>query len=315
MSAILPQTNIDYFPQVINETSFIEFLTPSKIENNINFKFNATPFIKWVGGKRQLMKDIKQYLPKEFNQYFEPFIGGGAVFFELKRENSFINDYNPELTNLYEVIKTNPKALIRDLKKHINTEEYYYAIRALDRDPAVFKSLSKVERASRFIFLNKTGFNGLYRVNSKGQNNVPYGKNPNAKIVDEENILACSAALKKTIITTGDFEKIKSHLKKGDFVYLDPPYVPVNATSSFTGYTDQGFDEDMQIRLKEFCDYIDSIGAFFMLSNSYTKFILDLYSEYTIQVVEANRALNCKASGRGKINEVLVMNYQIDGDY
>lgn len=314
MSSILPQTSLDYFQAIISETSFIELSTPSKIENNIDYKVNATPFIKWVGGKRQLMKEIKQYLPKEFNQYFEPFIGGGAVFFELKRENSFINDYNPELTNLYEVIKTNPKALIRDLKKHINTEEYYYALRALDRNPVVFKSLSKVERASRFIFLNKTGFNGLYRVNSKGQNNVPYGKNPNARIVDEENILACSTALKKTIITTGDFEKIKPHIKKGDLVYLDPPYVPVNATSSFTGYTDQGFKEDMQIRLKEFCDYIDSIGAFFMLSNSYTKFILDLYSEYTIQIVEANRALNCKAAGRGKINEVLVMNYKVDGN-
>lgn len=282
-----PELNIDE----------LEFVTPPK------------PFIKWVGGKRQLIGEIKEYMPKKFNNYFEPFIGGGAVFFELKQHNSFINDYNQELTNLYEIIKTKPNELLKDLKKHKNTEEYYYEIRSLDREPTKYKRLSKVKKASRFIYLNKTGFNGLYRVNKKGQNNVPFGRYKDPKFADEENILACSELLQSTTIMNGDFENIKAHIKEGDFVYFDPPYVPLNETSNFTAYTDKGFDDDMQFRLKELCDYIDGIGAYFMLSNSYTDFILDLYDGYTIKTVEANRALNCKASGRGKIKEVIVINY------
>ena len=267
------------------------------------------PFIKWVGGKRQLMNEIKANMPREFNNYFEAFVGGGAVLFELKKENSFINDYNPELTNLYEIIKTKPKELLRDLKKHKNTEEYYYAMRALDRNPIQYRKLSKVKKASRFIYLNKTGFNGLYRVNKQGQNNVPFGRHKGPKLADKDNIMACSKLLQTATITTGDFENIRTNVKKGDFVYFDPPYVPLNATSSFTAYTDKGFDDDMQFRLKELCDYIDSIGAYFMLSNSYTDFILDLYQDYTIKTVNANRAINCKGSNRGKVKEVLVINY------
>lgn len=266
------------------------------------------PVIKWVGGKRQLLTEIKKHMPLQFNTYFEPFIGGGALFFDLKLEKSFINDYNKELTNLYQIIKTKPKELIKDLKIHQNTSEYYYEIRALDRDEK-YKKLSKIKKASRFIFLNKTGFNGLYRVNKSGQNNVPYGRYINPNYIDEDNILACSEFLQSATISSGDFEGIKEHVKKGDFVYFDPPYVPLNETSSFTGYTDKGFDEDMQFRLKELCDYIDSIGAYFMLSNSYTKYIEDLYSGYKLITVQANRALNCKANGRGKINEYLVINY------
>lgn len=278
-------------------------------QDELDLLGSPKPFIKWAGGKRQLIHDIKEYMPKEFNNYFEPFIGGGAVFFELKRENSFINDYNPELTNLYEIIKTKPKQLLRDLQKHKNTEEYYYSIRSLDRDPQKYKKLSKVEKASRFIYLNKSGFNGLYRVNKKGQNNVPFGRYKNPKYADEDNIMACSKLLQSATITTGDFENIKEDIKEGDFIYLDPPYVPLNATSSFTAYTDKGFDDDMQFRLKELCDYIDNIGAYFMLSNSYTGFILDLYQEYTINTVKANRSVNCKSSNRGKVKEVLVINY------
>ncbi len=266
------------------------------------------PVIKWVGGKRQLVDDIKKNIPKNFNTYFEPFIGGGAVFFELKKQNSIINDYNPELTNMYEVIKNNPKELIQDLQKHQNSEEYYYHLRALDRDPKVYAKLSKVEKASRFIFLNKTGYNGLYQVNKKGQNNVPYGRYKNPTIYEEENILKCSSLLQSTTILTGDFENVKEYIKEGDFVYFDPPYVPLNTTSSFTAYTDKGFDDDMQFRLKELCDNIDTIGAYFLLSNSYTDFILDLYKNYDIVTVQTNRAVNCKAEKRGKIKELLVQN-------
>jgi DNA adenine methylase len=269
----------------------------------------ARPFIKWVGGKRQLLDEIKKHIPNEFDRYFEPFVGGGALFFDLQKKSSFINDYNPELTNLYEVVKSDPNELIKDLKKHKNSEDYYYHLRSLDRDPAKYKRLSKVQRASRFIFLNKTGYNGLYRVNKKGYNNVPYGRYKNPAIFDEENILECSKLLQSTVITTGDFENIKEFVKKGDFIYLDPPYVPLNATSNFTAYTDRGFDDDMQFRLKELCDFIKSKGAYFLQSNSYTDFILDLYKDYEIVTVEANRALNCKPEGRGKIREVLVKNY------
>lgn len=269
----------------------------------------AGPVIKWVGGKRQLLKEIKENLPASFNQYHEPFIGGGAVFFDFNKKGSVICDLNPELTNLYEVIKTAPQELIVDLQKHQNTEEYYYAHRKLDRDPEAFNKMTNVERASRFIFLNKTGFNGLYKVNKRGEFNVAYGKRQNVSLYDEENILACSELLKETTIKTGDFETIKGTIQSGDFVYLDPPYVPLSKTSSFTEYTSVGFNDDTHIRLKEMCDYINEIGAYFMLSNSHTQFILDLYKDYNIKTVEANRMVNCKVSARGKINEVLVMNY------
>jgi len=214
------------------------------------------PVIKWVGGKRQLLSELKKYMPKEFNTYFEPFIGGGALFFDLKIEKSFINDYNSELTNLYEIIKNKPHELIKDLKKHENNSEYFYKTRELDRTPSSYQRLSKVKKASRFIYLNKTGFNGLYRVNRKGQFNVPFGKYKNPNYADDNNILDCSKLLQETTILNGDFENIKKFIQRGDFVYFDPPYVPISDTSNFTGYTDKGFDEDMQFRLKELCDYI-----------------------------------------------------------
>lgn len=266
------------------------------------------PFIKWVGGKRQLIKKIKENMPKSYNSYFEPFIGGGALYFELKPQKAFINDYNSELTNLYSVVKHRPEELIEDLKLHENTAEYYYALRRLDREPN-YKELSEHKRASRFIYLNKTGFNGLYRVNRAGENNVPFGRYKNPDIINQDNILKCSLLLKNTTITTGDFTLIKKHIKKGDFVYFDPPYVPVSPTSRFTAYTKAGFTQGDQYRLKELCDFIDSGGGYFLLSNSYTEFIIELYRDYKITTIEANRAINCKGEGRGKVKEVLIKNY------
>jgi len=268
------------------------------------------PVIKWVGGKRQLLKELKERLPKKYNRYFEPFIGGGALFFDLKPINAFINDSNPELVNLYIVVKDNVEELIQNLNKHKNTDSYYYEIRNLDRDKTIYNQLSNIDKASRFIYLNKTGFNGLYRVNSKGQYNVPYGKYENPKYLDEENLRECSKYLKNAKIENSDFTIIENYIEKEDFVYFDPPYVPLNTTSSFTQYTKEGFDDDMQFRLKELCDYIDKSGAYFMLSNSYTEFVLDLYGEnYKNHIVTANRAINCKANGRGKIKEVIITNY------
>ena len=267
------------------------------------------PIIKWVGGKRQLISAIRSNLPPSFNNYFEPFVGGGALFFSLKRPNAHINDSNLELINVYGVVKDNPRALINSLSKHKNTPEHYYEVRSLDRKNKLQK-ITRVQRASRFIYLNKTGFNGLYRVNKDGQNNVPYGRYKNPKIVDGENILECSKLLQKTTITHGDFEEIKGEVKKGDFVYCDPPYVPLSKTSNFTSYTSTGFGLKEQYRLKEFCDYIDSIGAYFMLSNSFTKEMNTLYKGYEIKTLSAIRSINCKGDGRGKIKELLVTNYQ-----
>jgi len=267
------------------------------------------PIVKWVGGKRQLITELKNLMPKKYNKYIEPFIGGGALFFELKPQNAIINDYNKDLINLYVVVRDNPEKLIDNIRKHKNKSDYYYETRALDRDVKVFNKLTPIEKASRFIYLNKTGFNGLYRVNSKGQYNVPFGRYKNPNYCDPDNINACSALLKNTEITSGDFEIIKERVNKGDLVYFDPPYVPLNKTSNFTGYTDKGFDEGMQFRLKELCDYITDIGAYFMLSNSYTDYILELYQEYNIHTVEARRSANSKGTGRGKVKEVIVTNY------
>ena len=266
------------------------------------------PIVKWVGGKRQLMFELLKNMPKSYNRYFEPFIGGGALFFELQPENAYISDMNEELINLYSVVRDNVYELISDLNKHKISKEYFLEIRNLDRTDE-YKNLSNVQRASRFIYLNRTCFNGLYRVNSQGQFNVPFGNYKNPKIVDENNLLNCSELLKNTEIKCADFSEVLTKVKRGDFVYFDPPYVPLNETSSFTSYTKDGFDMDMQFKLREVCDELDSMGVIFMLSNSDTKFVNELYSNYQIKKVFASRAVNANAEGRGKITEVLVRNY------
>jgi len=266
------------------------------------------PIVKWVGGKRQLMFELLKNMPKTHNRYFEPFIGGGALFFELQPEKAYISDMNEELINLYSVVRDNVYDLIADLNKHEISKEYFLEIRNLDRTDE-YKNLSNVQRASRFVYLNRTCFNGLYRVNSQGQFNVPFGNYKNPRIVDKNNLLNCSELLKNTEINCADFSEILTKVKKGDFVYFDPPYVPLNETSSFTSYTKDGFDMDMQFKLREVCDELDSMGVMFMLSNSDTKFVNELYSNYEIKKVFASRAVNANAEGRGKITEVLVRNY------
>jgi len=269
------------------------------------------PFIKWVGGKRQLLPELLHYLPPHILDYYEPFIGGGALLWTLEPQqlrSITVNDYNAELINVYQMVKDKPQQLLASLAKHRNTETYYYELRALDRQ-ANYNRRSKITRASRFIYLNKTGYNGLYRVNSSGQHNVPFGRYANPAIVDPDTIYACSAFLQHVQLMQGDFDAIQPLLTADAFVYLDPPYAPVSATANFTSYTDQGFDQSMQQRLKEFCDYIDSIGAKFMLSNSAAPLIYELYKDYQIVEVQANRAVNSKASGRGKVTELIVRNY------
>lgn len=267
------------------------------------------PILKWAGGKRQLLNELITLMPKQYNRYFEPFVGGGALFFAIQPKHAFINDYNQELINLYEVVRDQCQELIDSLEEYKNEEEYYYKIRSLDRNKKEWGSLSPLQRASRLIYLNKTGYNGLYRVNSKGENNVPFGRYKKPKFIDIDNLWACSQLLKDTKISCGDFSKIKPKIQKGDFIYFDPPYVPLNKTSSFTSYVNQDFDKNMQCKLKKLCDDIDKKGAFFMLSNSYTDFVLDLYQHYNIHIVKATRSINSNASQRGKIAEVVVTNY------
>lgn len=271
-------------------------------------KSETYPIVKWVGGKRQLMLELIKNMPKSYNRYFEPFIGGGALFFELQPEQAYISDMNEELINLYSVVRDNVYELIKDLSKHEVSKEYFLEIRNIDRTEQ-YTELSDVERASRFIYLNRTCFNGMYRVNSQGQFNVPFGHYKNPRIIDENNLLNCSELLKKTEIKCADFTGILTKVKKGDFVYFDPPYVPLNETSSFTSYTKDGFDIDMQFKLRDVCDELDSMSVKFMLSNSDTKLVNELYSNYEIKKVFASRQINANADGRGKITEVLVRNY------
>ena len=266
------------------------------------------PIVKWVGGKRQLMFELLKNMPENYNRYFEPFIGGGALFFELQPDNAYISDMNEELINLYQVVRDNVYELIADLQKHDISKEYFMEIRNIDRTEE-YRNWSDIQKASRFIYLNRTCFNGMYRVNSKGEFNVPFGHYKNPRILDENNLINCSNLLQKTEIKHADFSEILKKVKKGDFVYFDPPYVPLSETSSFTSYTKDGFDVDMQFKLRDVCDELDSMGVKFLLSNSDTKLVNELYENYNIKKVFASRQINANADGRGKITEVLVRNY------
>lgn len=272
----------------------------------------AQPFLKWAGGKRQLLAEIRKYTPQKFNRYFEPFLGGGAVLFDLQPKQAFVNDANAELINLYNVIKTAPTELIEDAKKHPKTEKYFYELRSQDREKG-FGDQSAVERASRIIFLNKTCFNGLFRVNSQGQFNVPFGNYANPVIVDEVVIRAVSHYLNEAQveILNCDFEEALTKAKKGDFVYLDPPYDPLSDTSSFTGYSLGNFGRNEQQRLKNLCDHLTERQCKVIQSNSATDFIRELYGDparYALIEVGANRNINSIGAGRGKISELLILN-------
>jgi DNA adenine methylase len=271
------------------------------------------PFVKWAGGKRQLLAEIRKYTPKNISntRYYEPFLGGGAVLFDLQPKKFTVSDTNSEMINVYEVVKTNVENLINELKQYKNEPTFFYKIRELDRAPD-FNKLSSTKRAARIIYLNKTCFNGLFRVNSQGQFNVPFGNYKNPAIVNEITLRSVSKYLNETdaAILNSDFEEAVKDAKKGNFIYLDPPYDPVSDSSSFTGYTLNGFGKDEQQRLKNVCDELNSRGCRFLLSNSATNFILDLYSGYRIDLVKANRNINSIGTNRGAIDEVLIRNYE-----
>lgn len=269
------------------------------------------PFLKWVGGKRQLIPEIIRIMPKKFTNYYEPFIGGGAVLFHIQPKKATINDLNEELINVYRTIKEAPEALIKDLETHKNESDYFYEIRGLDRN-LEFKNLSKVKRASRFIYLNKTCYNGLYRVNNSGEFNSPFGKYKNPNIVNEVTIRAVSKYLNSNQIEVlnTDYKNVLEGIKKGSFVYFDPPYEPVSKSSNFTGYVQGGFTIEDQIRLRDECNRLNDNGIKFMLSNSDSQIIKDLYKDYDINYVKAIRSINSNATKRGEINEVIIRNYE-----
>lgn len=272
----------------------------------------VTPVLKWVGGKRQLLPEIRKYIPQNISIYYEPFVGGGAVLFDLQPTKAVINDVNQELINLYEVIKNDVESLISELRQFKNEEEFFYDVRGWDRDSDKYKSLTNVERAARIHYLNKTCYNGLFRVNSSGEFNTPFGRYKNPNITNEVTFRAVSKYFNNADVSflNSDFEKAVKEIRKGAFVYFDPPYDPVSNSANFTGYAEGGFNRDEQMRLKTLCDELNNKGIKFMLSNSSTEFIRDIYKEYKLITLKANRSINSNANGRGEIDEVLVMNYE-----
>ena len=269
----------------------------------------VVPFVKWAGGKRQLLPELLKRIPK-FTTYCEPFVGGGALFFYLQPKKAIINDFNKDLINTYITIQNDVESLIQHLSTYKNDSESYYKIRELDRTP-LFHRMSDTEKASRLIYLNKTCYNGLFRVNSMGEFNSPFGSYKSPNIVNEPTLRAIHSYFQNADITflSGDFEVAVKGLKKGTFVYFDPPYDPVSASSNFTGYTNLGFGKQEQRRLKEVCDKLNAKGIKFLLSNSATDFILDLYKEYNIEKISAKRVINSNANNRGNVDEVLIRNY------
>jgi DNA adenine methylase len=266
------------------------------------------PVLKWVGGKGQLLPELLKRLPQSFNAYHEPFVGGGALFFELASQGhittAYLSDINGSLIDVYLGLRDCVDEVITQLQHHQHDRDYYYDIRALRPE-----SLSLPERAARMIYLNKTCYNGLYRENRRGEFNVPFGRHKNPTICDEPNLRAAAVTLRNVSIERRSFVSVLDYAKEGDFVYFDPPYYPLSATSNFTGYDRDGFGPDDQRRLRDVFAALRDRGVAAMLSNSDTPFIRELYAGFQIDQVQAARAVNSKANGRGKVAEVIVRNY------
>lgn len=267
----------------------------------------STPFLKWAGGKGQLLTQLAPYFPEDFGRYHEPFLGGGAVFFHLLPRKAYLSDSNPDLIHVYRMVKNNLEELVASLDTHktrATEKSYFYEVRGLRPD-----TLSPAARAARTIFLNKTCFNGLYRVNSQGVFNVPYGGYRHPTLYIGKNLQLAQAALQGAELRVEDFRRACKRPGKGDFVYLDPPYQPLSETSAFTDYTREGFGPRDQEDLAAVYRALDRRGCKVMLSNSSTAWLRELYQEYYQVTLKAKRAINCKGNGRGVIDELLVMNY------
>ena len=271
------------------------------------------PFVKWAGGKRQILDELKKHVPNEYNTYYEPFIGGGALLFELSPKKAVINDSNKELMNVYDVLCDDKK-----FKKMCNvlnsyeanhSEEFYYEIRNKDREKMQFNRLADYTRAARTIYLNKACFNGLYRVNSKNEFNVPFGKKTKVNTYDGGNLITVSnyLTMNDVKILSVDFEECVKSAKKGDFVYFDPPYD--SDTNTFNSYTEDGFGKEEQRRLARVFKELDERGVYVMLSNHNTTLVNELYEGYNIYVIEAKRNINSKGNKRGKVEELIITNF------
>lgn len=288
-----------------DEIEAIEFF------NNNRLIIEAHPFVKWVWWKRQLIPQLEKYLPSEFWDYFEPFLWWWALFFNLQKKQSFLSDINEELINAYKIVKSKPKKLIKFLETCEYNRAFFEKIRAWDREENWQEKYSNVERAWRFIYLNRTCFNWMYRVNSKWQFNVPFWTYSNPDFIQEKNILNTSKLLRKTKaeIKVLSFEKVVKKVKKWDLVYFDPPYDTLSDTSNFTSYNKNWFWKNMQVKLRNIFVKLDEKWAKVMLSNHNTEFIREIYKDYNIHVVNAKRNINSVASKRGNVEEVIITNY------
>lgn len=262
----------------------------------------ARPFVKWAGGKRQLLDRILPYVPEQFGAYHEPFVGGGALFFSLQPRTATLSDSNERLIRTYRGIRDNVERVSSLLRSYPHEKDFFLELRSLDIDA----SEDDAEVAAWFIYLNKTGFNGLYRVNRRNIFNVPFGNYKNPNICDEDGLRACSSALKRVRLEIGGFEEVIGRAKPGDFVYFDPPYVPLSSSSDFTSYTSQGFDMASQIRLRDIARELKSRKVHVLLSNSSADLVRELYADFEQIEVSATRLINSKVEGRGKVTELLI---------
>jgi DNA adenine methylase len=262
------------------------------------------PFLKWAGGKTQLLHELLPRVPQKYNTYYEPFIGGGALFFAISPKKAVIADINDDLVNAYIVVRDFPEQLIELLAEYVNDKEFFYKIREQDTN-----NLQSIEQAARLIYLNRTCFNGLYRVNKSGQFNVPFAGYKNPNITQVERILADSNLLQETQIYNVGFDKVLDRAKKGDFIYLDPPYYPKSVYSDFKRYNKEQFHKDDHIRLAELYNKLTERGCKVMLSNSDTPFTCDLYKRWHVDKVYAKRLINRDVSKRGEVTEIIVTNY------
>ena len=277
------------------------------------------PFVKWAGGKRQIIDKLKKYVPEEFDTYYEPFVGGGALLFELSPKHAVINDSNEELMNVYRCLCDEEKfKKMCNVLNHYETshsEEFFYEVRNKDRSKNAYNRLSDYTRAARTIYLNKACFNGLYRVNSKNEFNVPFGKKLKVNTYEGSNLITVSnyLTMNDIKILSVDFEEAVKDAKKGDFIYFDPPYD--SDTSTFNSYTKEGFNKDEQRRLASVFKELDKRGCYVMLSNHNTLLVNELYKEYHFHIIEAKRNINANGKKRGKVEELIITNYENKNEF
>jgi len=292
----------------MNSAATVRIHRQSELFPTENRDSKAKPFLKWAGGKTRLLPVLRKCLVRQtFQRYFEPFLGGGALFFDIAPKAAVLNDSNSELIFCYQIVRDHPAELFAMLKQKQVSESEFYRLRGLNPE-----SLPPVERAARFIYLNKTCYNGLYRVNKKGQFNTPYGRNAKVSLADEDNLSGTSRLLKNVQLMSGDYSLVVKAADAGDFVYLDPPYLPVSKYADFKRYTKETFFEDDHRKLAETFRELAVKGCLVLLSNSFHEKIAKLYSGFYQEVVEMPRFINCKGEGRGRVRELLVSNRPLE---